>query len=349
MAVMGRWSCLVSACVPPHWIDPLRQQRYASVPLVRFLMPRLAVWAVTASATAAALLAVALLAVVLLVVGLALPPAAAMAAARPAAQHLRWLVKSNDLALLQRQASKDGRALPLFTWVGCGGRSDPDACRSGQDPIFTSYWPLKARAQADWTGTAIFDIEEWRKTPAEQRLHPRAWICRAARLQHADPGLKVIITPYDKPAQLMVSEDVAAAKCGAYGVDIQSQFINGYPKRLAKFIHAAVAAIRNANRRIIILAGLATNNPRVEAAGLLAADYHAALANGVQGFWLNANNWQGENHCKAAQGGAGCPQIGVKFLADIGMTRLPAWQQPPAADPNEGLGPGLRIVATPPW
>jgi len=302
-------------------------------------MSRPAGWAVTATATAAALL----------VAALALAPAAAVAAARPTTQHLRWLVKSNDLVLLQKQAAKDGRALPLFTWVGCGGRSDPDACMSGQDPIFTNYWPLKARAQAKWTGTAIFDIEEWRKTPTEQRLHPRAWICRAARLQRADRGLKVIITPYDKPAQLMVSEDVAAAKCGAYGVDIQSQFINGYPKRLAKFIHSAVAAIRKANKRIIILAGLATNNPHVETAGLLAADYHAALANGVQGFWLNANDWQGENHCKAAQGGAGCPQIGVKFLADIGMTRMPVQQELLAVSPNAGLGPGLRAMVTPPW
>jgi hypothetical protein len=302
-------------------------------------MSRLAARAVAATATA------------LLVAALALQPASAAAATGPTAhQHLRWLVKSNDLALLQKQAAKDGRGLPLFTWVGCGGRSDPDACQSGQDPIFTNFWPLRARARGTWTGTAIFDIEEWRKTPAEQRMHPRAWICRAARLQRADPGLKVIITPFDRPARLMIPEDVAAAKCGAYGVDIQSQFINGHPKMLATFIHRAVAAIRKASKRVIILAGLATNNPHVETAGLLAADYHAALANGVQGFWLNANNWQGDNHCKAAQGGAGCPQIGVKFLADIGMTRIPA---PPesrlAANPNAGLGPGLREMTSPPW
>jgi hypothetical protein len=302
-------------------------------------MSRLAVWAVTATATATALL----------VAALALQPAPAVAATRPTAQrHLRWLVKSNDLALLQEQAAKDGRALPQFTWVGCGGQSDPDACQSGQAPIFTDYWALSGRARAKWAGTVIFDIEEWRDTPTAQRLHPRIWICRAARLERTDPGLKVIITPYDKPAQLMVSEDVAAAKCGAYGVDIQSQFINGYPKQLGKFIHSTVAAIRKANKRIIILAGLATNQPHVETAGLLAADYHAAVANGVQGFWLNANNWRGENHCKAAQGGAGCPQIGVKFLADIGLTRTPP-QAPPAVNPNEGLGPGLRLLMAPPW
>lgn len=304
-------------------------------------MSRLAVWAVTATATVAALL----------VAALALQPAAAVAATRPTAQrHLRWLVKSNDLALLQKQATKDGRALPQFTWVGCGGQSDPDACQSGQDPIFTNYWALWDRARAKWAGTAIFDIEEWRDTPAQQRLHPRSWICRAARLQRADRRLKVIITPYDKPAQLMVSEDVAAAKCGAYGVDIQSQFINAHPKSLGKFIHSTVAAIRKANKRIIVLAGLATNNPHVVTAGLLAADYHAALANGVEGFWLNANDWQGQNHCKAAQGGAGCPQIGVRFLADIGLTRTPTRPESPlSVNPNEGLGPGLRIMVSPPW
>jgi len=233
-----------------------------------------------------------------------------------------WLVKSNDLKLLRHQATNDGVKLPAFTWVGCGGKSDPDRCVAGQQPIFTSYGALHAKALTGWRGTAIFDIETWSYTPRPQRKHPDKWICRAARLTRVDSQLKVIITPYAKPpAKRLIGEDVAAAKCGAYAVDVQSQFINGSPARFGRFISKAVRAVRRVNHKIIVLAGLATNNPNVQTAAHLAADYRRALAAGVDGFWLNAAMWGPRNQCGAAQGGPGCPQIGVEFLEDIGLAR----------------------------
>jgi hypothetical protein len=233
-----------------------------------------------------------------------------------------WLVKSNDLKLLRRRAKKDGVKLPAFTWVGCGGKSDPDSCVAGQQPIFTSYGALHAKAQTGWQGTAIFDIETWKYTPRPERKHPDRFICRAAHLTRIDSQLKVIITPYAKPpAKRLIGEDVAAAKCGAYAVDVQTQFINGSPARFGRFISKAVRAVRRVNHKIIVLAGLATNNPSVQTAAHLAADYRRALAAGVNGFWLNAANWGPRNQCRAAQGGPGCPQIGVEFLEDIGLAR----------------------------
>jgi hypothetical protein len=231
-----------------------------------------------------------------------------------------WLVKSNDLILLQRRAATDDVTLPAFTWVGCGGKSDPDPCAAGQQPIFTSYWALRSKARSRWRGTAIFDIETWPYTPRAERRDPDKWICLAAHLTRTDRHLKVIITPYAKPAaRLLIGEDVTAAQCGSYGVDIQSQFINGSPAGFGRFIRKAVRAIRRVNDTIVILAGLATNNPSVQTAAHLTRDYHAALAAGVQGFWLNANNWQGRNQCTRAQGGPGCPQVGIQFLEDIGL------------------------------
>jgi hypothetical protein len=233
-----------------------------------------------------------------------------------------WLVKSNDLILLQRQAAADGVTLPAFTWVGCGGKSDPDRCRAGQQPIFTSYWALRSMALTGWRGTAIFDIETWHYTPLAQRKHPDKWICLAAHLTRVDRHFKVIITPYAKPpAKRIIGEDVAAAKCGAYGVDVQAQFINGSPAKFGRFVSKAVKAVRHVNKKIIMLAGLATNNPSVQTAAHLTADYRKALAAGVQGFWLNAANWKSRNQCTAAQGGPGCPQVGVRFLENIGLAR----------------------------
>jgi hypothetical protein len=237
----------------------------------------------------------------------------------------QWLVKSNDLALLGQQAAREGVLMPQFTWVGCGGLSDPDTCLRGQQPIYTSYWTLRAAAEAGMAGTAVFDIEPWQRTPAPQRADPGAYICKAARLQQTDPQLKVIITPYVKPPGAMLREDVTAASCGAYGVDIQSQFTDADPDAFSTFIQRDVGDIRVVNKKVLILAGLATNSPVVQTPQDLVSDYHAALAHGVQGFWLNANDWGRENKCTAAQGGPGCPEIGVQFLEDIGLiAALPA-------------------------
>jgi hypothetical protein len=258
-----------------------------------------------------------LAALTLLLVATPQREAAFAASTRPAAV---WLVKSNDFNLLKQRAAADRVTLPAFTWVGCGGKSDPDRCVPGQPPIFTSYWPLRSMALTGWQGTAIFDIETWSDTPATERKQPDKWICRAAHLTRIDRHLNVIITPYAKPpAKLIIGEDVAAAKCGGYAVDVQTQFLNGSPARFGRFIHKAVKAIRRVNNKIIILAGLATNNPNVQTAAHLTTDYHEALAAGVEGFWLNARNWGRRNKCTAAAKGPGCPQTGVSFLQDIGL------------------------------
>ena len=128
------------------------------------------------------------------------------------------------------------------------------------------------------------------------------------------------MTPYVKPpTKKMIPEDVAAARCGAMAVDVQSQFANGSPRDFGRFIRKAVAAIRRVNRSTIILAGLATNNPRVQFASNLVTDYHEALRAGVEGFWLNAKKWGDRNKCTAAQGGPGCPRTGIQFLEHIGL------------------------------
>lgn len=262
-------------------------------------------------------------ALLLLMVLLGVPSPAASGVAEASAHRLprpMWLVKSNDLALLKRQAAADGARLASFaTWVGCGGRSDPDRCRPHQQPIFTSYWPLRRLAMSDWHGAAVFDVEPWLYTPRAQRNDPGRYICRAAHLENIDLFLKVIITPFVKPTRKIISEDVDAAKCGAAVIDVQSQFASGFPAKFGWFIRKAVMAIRKVNRRTVILAGLATNSPHVQLASDLVRDYNKALRAGVQGFWLNAKNWGKRNRCTAARGGPGCPQVGIQFLKDIGL------------------------------
>ena len=114
-------------------------------------------------------------------------------------------------------------------------------------------------------------------------------------------------------------------------VDIQSQFIDGDPSAFRQFIRNAVGQIRKANRHIIILAGLATNTPAVQSPANLLADYNAALSAGVAGFWLNANNWGSRTMCTAAQGGPGCPAVGLQ-LADVRQHDRPRHLSGPEPD-----------------
>lgn len=240
------------------------------------------------------------------------------------------LEKSNDAALLQAQALKDGVTLPAVTWTGCGGLSDPLKCQTGQVPIQTAEGAVWAMAQRGYAGPVVFDIEIWSATPAVERADPLTYICRAAKLVKTDPKLQVIITPYSgtpgafpqpgvmSPAvalleATMIQEDAMAAQCGAYAIDIQSQFINANPPGFAAFIRAAMKAIRQQSKTSIILAGLATNNPVPQSVSNLVADWQAALAAGAQGFWFNAAQWV-PTRCSAAQGGIGCPETGVQVL-----------------------------------
>jgi len=251
------------------------------------------------------------------------------------------LVKSNDLAAIQlcaqqgsttcAQQATQGVTLPAFTWTGCGGLSDPLACQAGQVPIETAETAVWKLAHQHYAGPVVFDIETWSLTPANERADPLTWICRAAKVVKTDPKLHVIITPYSgspgaysslTPPQrvTMIREDAKAAQCGAYAVDIQSQFANGSPvTEFQPFVTAAVKAIRKESKKVIILAGLATNNPVPQTVANLTADWVIALSEGTQGFWLNANDWLAKNRCTPAQGGHGCPETGIRLLEAVDL------------------------------
>lgn len=283
-------------------IDHCLKLRLRGVPGSGIL--RAAIGLLTAAAAIAALVII------------AVPSAPAVSAAA----EVHWLVKTNDLAILQAQAEADRVTLPAFSWEGCGGLSDPDRCIRRQVPIYTSYGGVQAAAHAHRAGVVIYDIEVWSYTPAQERADPLKWICKAAQLERSDKRLQVMITPYARTESAMIAQDVEAARCGAYAVDIQSQFANGHPRTsFQPFVAAAVKAIRKVSRHVIILAGLATNNPVPQTASNLAADYRYALKDGVQGFWLNANVWS-PDRCSVAQGGPGCPQVAIRFLKEIYMT-----------------------------
>lgn len=241
--------------------------------------------------------------------------ASAQASTKPAPE---WLMKSNDMQLLEGSVS-----IPTVTWVGCGKPSDPDGCGTygGTDEIFTSNTTILHNAYVTDNPSypVIYDIETWSYTPRPQRRHPLKAICKAIADASGD-GAETIVTPYNPSPAEMEKEDVAAAKCGAYGVDIQAQFLNAHPYAYRGYVTAVTEAVRAVNPQIVVLAGLATNNPVPQTAAHLYRDYKYALKAGVNGFWFNAAVWS-PNRCTKADGGPGCPAIAAAFFAKIGITQ----------------------------
>lgn len=123
------------------------------------------------------------------------------------------------------------------------------------------------------------------------------------------------MTPYAKSGTQLISEDVTAARYAPV-VDIQGQCYTRSPKEYAAFVARDVRAIRKVSKKVIILAGIAT-----DAGGIpvtvpeMLRSYRSVYAI-VQGYWLNANTWAPPRGRGCAP--KGCPAIGDGFLAKIG-------------------------------
>ena len=231
-------------------------------------------------------------------------PAAAWAAAGPPPAH--WLAKSSDLPRMATRSQ--------FQWVSCGGPGGLP-CQAGDVPTFTDYNVFYKWAPAHPGATVLYDPERWAATPAWQWEHMYRYLIRFDNRAHAY-GIRVIAAPVRDTSEL-TSLEVTAAKYGAYAVDIQRQALTGQPARYGAWMKAAAAAIRVANPRTLVLAGIATDaGGRPVTVAQIVASYTAARAY-VDGWWLNAAIWT------AAKGGTGCAvtgcrAVGAAFLAEIG-------------------------------
>jgi hypothetical protein len=251
--------------------------------------------------------------------------AAVSASAVPPAVH--WIMKQDDLTRLRSAGLS--RAV-TFQWTTCGYTTEDfdygtdkgidrwGSCHAGQVPTYTSEAQLVVairRGTLKRGSTALLDIEVWRGTPPVEQANPEKYIRLASELA-VRKGIRLIQSPYARKPSVMAAEDVTAAKHGAFAVDIQAQFTNGRPSAFRTFVRSTARAIRKASKHVLIIVGLATNQPMPQTVANLVSDYKIAKAAGAQGFWLNAAKWQ-PNHCSAAQGGFGCPLTGIAFLRAI--------------------------------
>jgi hypothetical protein len=145
----------------------------------------------------------------------------------------------------------------------------------------------------------LYDIEKWQFTPEEEQRNPAYYEKLAAELVHAH-GLIFVATPaadlvavlapeqrskrYDAYLRLGLAADAARY---ADVIDIQAQGAELNTELYANFVRHAAAQARQANPKVIVLAGLSTNpaGQHVTAQDILRAI--AATHTVVDGYWLN--------------------------------------------------------------
>jgi hypothetical protein len=146
----------------------------------------------------------------------------------------------------------------------------------------------------------LYDYEKWRFTPAEEQQNPARYLKQAADLVHAQGLLffaapAVDLVPVLAPESDRKRQDDTylrlglAADAARYAdvFDVQSQRFERDAERYARFVRQAAAQAREANPKVIVLAGVSTqpSGQRVTADDILRAI--DATREFVDGYWFN--------------------------------------------------------------
>jgi len=146
----------------------------------------------------------------------------------------------------------------------------------------------------------MYDYEMWRFTPEEEQRNPAGFLKQAADLVHAQ-GLLFLTAPavdlvmvmapgedrnlrYDTYLRLGIAADAARH---ADVIDIQAQSAERNTELYARFVQQAAAQAREANPKVLVLAGISTqpSGQQVTADDILRAV--AATRDIVDGYWFN--------------------------------------------------------------
>jgi hypothetical protein len=145
----------------------------------------------------------------------------------------------------------------------------------------------------------MYDYENWPFTPEEEQRNPAGYVKQAADLVHAHGllfltapaiDLVTVMAPGNRGRQddLYIKLGIAAdAARYADVVDIQAQRFERTTELYANFVRQAAAQARQANPKVMVLAGLSTQpgGQQVTADDILRAI--AATRDIVDGYWFN--------------------------------------------------------------
>lgn len=249
--------------------------------------------------------AAALLIGVLAAVGLiAAPSSRSTNAAEP--RQLRWLFAGPAIAAMAANADAS-RFLDHTQPFVMGGRPLQDVPESWDAvPIrsFKSFAEIRTALETGALGAEVrgvmYDYERWRFTPEDEQRNPAGYVKQAADLAHAH-GLLVFtapavdLVPVLAPAADRRRQEDAylqlglAADAARYAdvFDIQAQRFERDTERYAAFVRRAAAQARQANPKVVVLAGISTqpSGQTVTADDILRAI--CATRDIVDGYWFN--------------------------------------------------------------
>lgn len=145
----------------------------------------------------------------------------------------------------------------------------------------------------------LYDYEKWPFTPEEEQRNPAVYVKKAADLVHAH-GLLLLTAPAvnlvtvlapegrNRPFETYLRLGIAADAARYADVfDIQAQRAEHDTAIYTDFVRQAAAQARQANPKVLVLAGISTNplGRRVSADDVLRAI--AATRDVVDGYWFN--------------------------------------------------------------
>ncbi len=222
-----------------------------------------------------------------------------------ATKPIRWLFNGPGVAAIasNAEASRVLDGAEPFVMLGPAVQSAPQSWKAVLVASFTNLNALSRALEADrlpeGVSGVMYDNERWKFTPeAEQRGHAGS-VKQAADLVHAK-GLIFLAAPAVTLVAAMAPDDKGpryeaylrlriAADAARYAdvFDIQAQGSESNAALYADFVRRAAAQAREANPKVIVLAGISTqpNGQNVTSYDILRAI--AATEDFVDGYWFN--------------------------------------------------------------
>jgi len=218
---------------------------------------------------------------------------------------IRWLLHGAAVAAIaaDNEVSRLLDNTRPFVMMGRNVDAIPPSWNATPFVSFTSVRAIKSALEQGTLAPSVkgimYDNEKWNFTPEEEQQDPARHEKLAADLVHAR-GLLFLAAPAVNLVAVMAPESggkrydtylrlgiVADAARYADVVDIQAQGSERNTAVYANFVSQAAAQAREANPKVLVLAGISTNpsGQRVTADDILRAI--AATRDSVDGYWLN--------------------------------------------------------------
>jgi hypothetical protein len=219
---------------------------------------------------------------------------------------LRWLFASKAAAALSSNSDASGlldNSQP-FVIGGPTLKDLPPGWKAIPLRSFKSFDGIRSALETKGLGPEVkgvmYDYEKWRFTPDEEQQNPAGRLKQAADLVHAHGLLFFTAPAVDLVTVLAPGSDRKrqdetylelglAADAARYAdvFDVQSQRFERDAERYAEFVREAAAQARQANPKVVVLAGVSTQpgGQQVTAEDILRAIN--ATRDLVDGYWFN--------------------------------------------------------------